>query len=241
VSANVISETLPTPAALAQHVADWMTELACAKQDRFAIALSGGSTPRLLYQTLAEEPYLDRFPWQRVHWFWGDERFVPHSNPDSNYRMTADAMLSLVPVLHGQIHPIPTVGVTAEEAADAYQSELRAFYGADFLNPTHNLFDIVLLGLGEDGHTASLFPGSPALDESGRWAAVADKGGQTRITLTYPVLESCDHAAFLVSGASKRDILARVRNGDKSLPASRFRPVGDLHFFTDSEAAGCAG
>ncbi|HTT97664.1 MAG TPA: 6-phosphogluconolactonase [Rhizomicrobium sp.] len=238
---NTINETLPTPAALARRVASWMTDLACARQDRFAIALSGGSTPRLLYQTLAAEPYLDRFPWQRVHWFWGDERFVAHSDPDSNYRMTAEAMLSLVPVLHAQIHPIPTVGITAEEAADTYQSELRAFYGADFLNPTHNLFDIVLLGLGEDGHTASLFPGSPVLEERNRWTAATDKGGQTRITLTYPALESCANAAFLVSGTSKREILARVRKGDENLPAARFQPMGDLHFFTDSDAAGCAG
>jgi 6-phosphogluconolactonase len=238
---GAITETLPTPDALAQRVAQWMTELACAKQGRFAIALSGGSTPRLLYQTLAAEPYLDSFPWQHVHWFWGDERFVPHSDPESNFRMASDAMLALTPVLHAQMHPIPTVGVTPEEAADAYQSELRTFYGADFLSAGHKLFDIVLLGLGEDGHTASLFPGSPALQERERWTAVADKGGQTRITLTYPALESCDHAAFLVSGASKRDILARVIGGDESLPASRFRPAGDLHFFTDSEASGCTG
>jgi 6-phosphogluconolactonase len=236
-----ISESLPTPAALAQRVAQWMTDLACAKEGRFAIALSGGSTPRLLYQTLATEPYLDRFPWQRVHWFWGDERFVPHSDPKSNFRVASDAMLALTPVLHAQMHPIPTVGVTPAEAADAYQSELRALYGADFLSITHRLFDIVLLGLGEDGHTASLFPGSPALDERERWTAVADKDGQTRITLTYPPLESCSHAAFLVSGASKRDILARVQSGDESLPAARYRPVGDLHFFADSEASGCAG
>lgn len=238
---NIVNETLLTPTALAQRVAQWMTELACAKDGPFAIALSGGSTPRLLYETLAAEPYLDRFPWQRAHWFWGDERFVPHSDPQSNYSMAADAMLSLVPVLHAQIHPVPTVGVTPEEAAEAYQSELRAFYGADFLNPTHALFDIVLLGLGEDGHTASLFPGSPVLKDRERWAAVADKDGQKRITLTYPALESCAHAAFLVSGAPKRDILARVRSGDESLPAANFRPMGDLHFFIDEDAAGCAG
>jgi 6-phosphogluconolactonase len=155
--------------------------------------------------------------------------------------MTSEAMLAHTPVPLDQIHPIPTVGVTPEESAQAYARELKAFYGADFLNAERPLFDVVLLGLGEDGHTASLFPGAPTLEDRDRWVAVADKGGQTRITLTYPVLESCAHAAFLVSGASKRDILARVRKGDAMLPASRLRPQGDLHFFTDSEAAGCAG
>lgn len=233
-------EVLRDPAALAHRVAQWMTDLAQAKQDTFGVALSGGSTPRLLYQMLAKAPFLEAFPWQRVHWFWGDERFVPHSDPESNFRMTSEAMLAHAPVPLDQIHPIPTVGVTPEESARAYARELKAFYDADFLTSTRVLFDVVLLGLGEDGHTASLFPGSPVLDERNGWAAVVDKGGQTRITLTYPVLESCAHAAFLVSGASKRAILARVREGDAALPASRFRPQGDLHFFTDSEAAGCA-
>jgi len=237
----ITDEVLRDPTALAHRVARWMTDLAQAKQSMFAVALSGGSTPRLLYQTLAKAPFLGAFPWQRVHWFWGDERFVPHSDPESNFRMTSEAMLAHAPVPLAQIHPIPTVGVTPEESAQVYARELKTFYGADRFTPTRSLFDVVLLGLGEDGHTASLFPGSPALEERERWAAVADKDGQTRITLTYPVLESCTHAAFLVSGAAKRDILARVRKGDPALPASHFRPKGDLHVFTDFEAAGCAG
>jgi len=237
----VFDEVLSDPAALARRVAHWMTELAQANRDRFAIALSGGSTPKLLYQTLASPPYLDSFPWEQIHWFWGDERFVPHSDAQSNYRMTSEAMLAHAPVPLANIHPILTVGVTPAESAEAYAHELKAFYGADFLNPTRKLFDIILLGLGEDGHTASLFPGSPALKERDRWTAVADKDGQTRITLTYPALESCAHAAFLVSGTSKHDILARVRKGEASIPASHLRPEGDLHFFTDSDAAGCAG
>jgi 6-phosphogluconolactonase len=114
------------------------------------------------------------------------------------------------------------------------------FYGSQSLLPSRPLFDLVLLGLGEDGHTASLFPGSPALNERAHWTAVADKESQARITLTYPALESCANAAFLVSGASKRAILQRMRAGDLDLPAARYRPQGNLHVFTDREAAGCA-
>jgi 6-phosphogluconolactonase len=181
------------------------------------------------------------FPWQRVHWFWGDERFVPHSDAMSNFRMTSESMLSRAPVPLPQIHAIPTAGVTPDEAAKQYECELMSFYGAQALFPARPLFDLVLLGLGEDGHTASLVPGSPALNEHAHWTAVAEMAGQTRITLTYPALKSCAHAAFLVSGGSKRAILRRVRDGEADLPAARFHPAGDLHFFTDAAAAGCAG
>jgi len=234
-----MDKTLADPQALAVHVAGWMAGALQSRPGPAAVALSGGSTPKLLYQALAAAPFVDQVPWDRVHWFWGDERFVPQSDDRSNYRMTMQAMLDCAIVPPGNVHPIPTEGVTADEAAARYQALLQAFYGAAALDPARPLFDIVLLGLGTNGHTASLFPGTPALAERTAWAAaVTPEGEPTRITLTYPALESCRHAAFLVAGADKRDVLAQVRAGAADLPAARYCPMGELHWFTDQAAAG---
>ena len=234
-----MDKTLADPQALAVHVAGWMAGVLQSRPGPATVALSGGSTPKLLYQALAAAPFVDQVPWDRVHWFWGDERFVPQSDDRSNYRMTMQAMLDRAIVPPGNVHPIPTEGVTADEAAARYQALLQAFYGAAALDPARPLFDIVLLGLGTNGHSASLFPGTPALAERTAWAAaVTPEGEPTRITLTYPALESCRHAAFLVAGADKRDVLAQVRAGAADLPAARYRPMGELHWFTDQAAAG---
>ncbi|MEO8559033.1 MAG: 6-phosphogluconolactonase [Rhodospirillales bacterium] len=225
--------------ALAQRVANWLWALALAKEKVFAIALSGGGTPRLLYQHLAAQPYRDSFPWSRAHWFWGDERFVPHSDAASNYRMVHDALLSRAPIPAANIHAIPTEGVSPQAAASIYDAELKSFYGAKRLDPARPLFDVTLLGLGPDGHTASLFPGTAVLAEHVRWvAAVTDDKHGERITLTYPALQSSRHAAFLVAGADKRSILSRYRRGDASLPASHLVPSGTLHVFADRAAVG---
>jgi 6-phosphogluconolactonase len=225
--------------ALARNAAEWLGALAQASDRRFAICCSGGSTPKRLYEVLAEPATASRFPWERVHWFWGDERFVPHNHPDSNYRMVVDAMLSRVAAPAGNIHAVSTVGLSPEEAAGAYEKTLKAFYGADTLTPTRPLFDVTLLGIGEDGHTASLFPGHPALEDQTHWAlAVIGAKSEARITLTYPVLDSSRDAVFLVTGAGKREPVARARSGDHTLPAARIRPVGRLHWFTDRAAAG---
>jgi 6-phosphogluconolactonase len=232
-------EILADPQALSCRVADWMLGLAKAKQGAFSVVLSGGSTPRRLYQLLAESPYREVFPWDRTHWFWGDERFVPHDDALSNYRMTQEAMLSRAPVPAGNIHPIPTEGMTPEAAASAYERELKSFYGAERFDPARPLFDVVLLGLGPDGHTASLFPGSAVLLERERWvAAVVGVKSEARITLTYPALESCRNAAFLVEGEEKREIVSRIRRGDGDLPAARFQPIDALTWFLDRAAAG---
>ncbi len=234
-----MDKTLADPQALAVHVAGWMAGVLRSRPGQAAVALSGGSTPKLLYQVLAAAPFVDQVPWDRVHWFWGDERFVPQSDERSNYRMTMQAMLDRAIVPPGNVHPIPTEGVTADEAAARYQALLRAFYSVPALDPARPLFDIVLLGLGTNGHTASLFPGTSVLAERTAWAAaVTPEGEPTRITLTYPALESCRHAAFLVAGADKRDVLAQVRTGAADLPAAHYRPTGELHWFTDQAAAG---
>ena len=220
--------------ALSQAAARWLTEQACAATGRFAVSLAGGSTPRRMYELLASAERA-RFPWDRVHWFFGDERFVPHDDPDSNVRMVAEAMFSRAPILAENIHPTVLAG-TPEAAAQDYERTLQAWYGGEKLDPRRPLFDVVLLGLGDDGHTASLFPGTAALTERARWTAPVIGGmTQPRITLTYPALECSRAVAFLVSGAGKREALRRVWRGD-DLPAARLRPQGELIWFIDRAA-----
>lgn len=228
-------ETLADADALARRAADLMLAAARAKDGPFAVALSGGSTPKRLYALLATLP----FPWARTHWFWGDERFVPPDDPASNYRMTQEAMLSHVAVPADHVHPVPTVGLEPEAAAAQYEATLKAFRGSDRLAPDRPLFDIVLLGLGTDGHTASLFPGKPMLDERHRWVgATDDPQGAPRITLTYPALESSRETIFLVAGADKKERLREVLAGDRRLPAARLQPHGTLRILADRAAAG---
>lgn len=229
-------DTAPDREAMARRVAQWIVDLARNAGGRFAICLSGGSTPRRLYELLAEPPFRDGLPWDRIHWFWGDERFVPWDDKDSNYGMARAAMLARAPVPPENIHGVAFEGTPAE-AARAYERLLQAYYGAETLDPARPLFDVQLLGLGPDGHTASLIPGTSVLDERRRWVAEVVHGRpEPRITLTYPALESSRHTAFLVTGADKRGALARVLAGDESLPAGRLRPQGDLTWFLDKNA-----
>lgn len=230
-------EILADADALALRVANWLLELATAKDGDFAVNLSGGSTPRRLYQRLAGPPFRDTFPWTRTHWFWGDERFVPPDNALSNYRMVREALLSRVPIPDANVHPIPTDSSSPEAAAYDYERLLKSFYGAERLDPARPLFDVTFLGLGPDGHLASLFPGTAALAERNHWVAtVIGVKSDARITLTYPALESSRNVAFLIEGKEKRAILNRLCNGDASLPAAHLRPVGTLRIFTDEAA-----
>jgi 6-phosphogluconolactonase len=232
-------EILPGPEELARRAADWLLAAAQAKNGVFTVALSGGSTPRRLYELLAQPPYRDEFPWSRTHWFWGDERFVPHDDALSNYRMAREALLSHAPVNPINVHPIPIEGVSPEAAAEAYERELKSFYGSDRIDKEKPLFDVVLLGLGADGHTASLFPGSSVLEIRDRWVApVARRDLQARITLTYPALESARHVAFLITGREKRLAFSKLRRGDQDLPAARLAPSCELIYFVDQAAAG---
>jgi 6-phosphogluconolactonase len=231
-------EILPDPQTLARHVAEWMTQAALAAKTPFRVSLSGGSTPKALYSLLAADDFRDRFPWARVSWYWGDERFVPYDHPDSNYRMTREAMLSKAPVPPENIHPVPADG-SPEEAARRYEHTLREAYGVPTFDPARPLFDITLLGLGADGHTASLLPGQPVLEERTRWVMAVSHGRpEIRITMTYPAINSSRRIAFLVTGREKAAILSTVRGGDSALPAARVRPVGELIWFVDKAAAG---
>ena len=224
-------------AAVARHVAEWLLGEALAKQGVFALGLSGGSTPRTLYGLLASDEFRDRFPWDRTHLFFGDERFVPHDHPDSNFRMANEAMIAHVPIPPAQVHAWQVQG-DPDHSALHYADTLKRFYGADRLDPARPLFDVQLLGLGEDGHTASLFPGVAALQERSAWtAAVIGAKPEPRLTLTYPVLDSAHVVAFLAPGANKRDILARAIAGDDGLPAVHVVPVGKRMLFTDEAAA----
>lgn len=243
----------PGTAETAGGAAAWLTRLAVASTGEFSICLSGGSTPRLLYSLLATPPYSDALPWERIHWFWGDERFVPLTDSRSNYGMAWDALLSRVPVPHDNIHVVPVDAASPADAAQQYSSVLQGYYGRRYglggetggsdssrmLRNGYPLFNVTLLGLGDDGHTASLLPGNPALSErTAMTAAVIGAREEPRITLTYPALESSRHTAFLITGSGKQDILRRVRATGSLLPAAQLNTEGTLDIFTDSAAAG---
>jgi 6-phosphogluconolactonase len=234
-------EILEDAETLARHVADWLIAGATRSGRPFAIALSGGSTPRRLYELLGGPPRREVVPWERTHWFWGDERFVPYDSPESNYRMVRQAMLAGAPAPPANVHPIPTEGLTPDEAVLLYERELKSFYGGSALRPDRTLFDVTFLGLGPDGHIASLFPGTAILNERTRWVgAVVGAKPEPRITLTYPALESSREVAFLATGDHKRAVVERLLRGDQELPAAHLRTVpGTLRLFVDRAAAPC--
>lgn len=201
------------------------------RENRAAVCLTGGSSPLKLYHLLAQEPLRSEVPWNRVHWFMGDDRFVPQNDPLSNMGAARRAFLDSVRAPQQNIHPVPTDAKDPDEAAQRYEDELKTFYGTDRLDPARPLFDLVLMGLGGDGHTASLFPNSPALDERQRWVVGVPKAGMEpfvpRVTLTFPSLASTHEMLFLVDSADKRQILARALGGE-DLPAHRAYAQGEL-------------
>jgi 6-phosphogluconolactonase len=204
----------------------------------FSVALAGGHTPQRTYQLLAQPHNRDRIPWGQLHVFWGDERCVPPDDPRSNARMARQALLAQVPVPPSQVHPIPC-GQAPQAAAQQYEETLQTFFGDQ---PPR--LDLVFLGLGENGHTASLFPGTPVLDEQERWVAAVHVAEQDmdRVTLTAPLINQAAVVAFLVSGATKAAILREVLEGPldpNRLPAQLIRPSGgEVHWLLDQEAAG---
>ena len=228
-----------TPDGLADGVAEWLADLASMKDGDFTVCLSGGSTPRRLYERLARSPFREDFPWARTHWFFGDERFVPPDSPDSNLGMARKALLSRVPIPPDNIHAIDTTQPAPEDAAEDYDRRLRSYYGSSSLDPRRPLFDVNFLGLGPDGHTASLLPSEPVLDETHKWAATVAHGRpEVRVTLTYPVLASSSYIAFLVTGIEKASILRQVRAGGSQMPAARLESQGDIRWFVDRAASG---
>lgn len=191
----------------------------------FTVALAGGNTPRLTYESLATNEFSRRIAWPRVQIFFGDERAVPPQNPDSNYRMVHEALISRVAIPPANVHRVQGE-LDANESASAYETELRTVFGA----VEWPRFDLVLLGMGADGHTASLFPDSPALTESTKWviATLQPQTRQQRITLTLPVLNHSVRVLFLVTGKEKAAAVARVLNEQTAraeLPAQKVRPA----------------
>ncbi len=233
----IVAPDLP---ALVEEAAERIAARIAQAGDRAAICLTGGSTPKPVYERLAGEPYRSSLPWDRIHWFWGDDRFVPLEDDHSNAGMALRAFLADVPVPPGNLHPMPTDAATPAEAAHRYQAELEGFYGRDRLDPASPLFDLVLMGLGSDGHTASIFPGLPALKEKERWAVGVDQAGLApfvpRVTLTFPVMASTREMLFLVCGRDKREVLGRVLSGE-DLPAAGAYAVGELVWLVDHDAA----
>jgi 6-phosphogluconolactonase len=228
------------PTALAEAAAERVLARIAANRARVAVCLTGGSSPKQLYELLAREAYRGRIPWERVHWFIGDERFVPANDPLNNMAMARGIFLDrFAPAAN--IHPIPTDTANASESARHYERELQSFYGATELDPARPLFDLVLMGVGPDGHTASLFPDDPALRETRRWVVGVPKAHVEpfvpRVTLTLPVLGSCREMLFEVAGSEKRAILARLQ-ADESLPANRARSAGETVWLVDQAALG---
>ena len=216
---------------------------AVAENGIFTVALSGGSTPRPLYALLASDAFTTRIDWSRVHLFWGDERCIPPVDPRSNYRMARESLLDAVPLPPGNIHRI-----RGEDdpilAAAAYEQELRDFFGSNVAGrPPSEGFDLILLGMGDNGHTASLFPGMPAVTEQARWVMAQDVADVSmwRITLTPVVINAAKHVTFIVSGAGKAERLREVLEGTvkpEVLPAQMIRPVhGKLLWLVDKAAA----
>ncbi len=270
---------LPDRAALAREAAARFISLAqqaIAARGRFSVALSGGSTPRVLYVLLASPEYAQQIDWAHVHFFWGDERAVPPDHPDSNYRMANEALLSRVLVPAQNVHRI-LAEKNPDDAARAYEQTLREFFEnplpspspvsrercrkssrggklsvSEFEDARDDLrgvgvgpprFDLILLGLGADGHTASLFPHAPARRETARWviAYFVDKAKKNRITLTAPVINAAENILFLVAGAEKVQAVRAVLRGDyrpDDLPAQLIQPThGRMVWLLDREAA----
>ena len=231
----------PTPTALTQAAAVLVlasAEEAVRERGRFVWGLSGGSTPEALYRKLAEPPYSNSVPWRATFVFWGDERWVPHDHPESNQRMANEALLSHRPASEASAIPVPTEGTTPEESAAAVEEALRRVFGGAPVRP-----DLLLLGMGPDGHTASLFPGTDALDERER-LFTANRVPQLdtwRITATLPLVNASRRVVFLAQGFDKAEALRLALHppeNDVPLPAALVAPDdGTLMWLLDREAA----
>lgn len=225
----------PDAATLADQFAAWVADQIPA-EGSYHIALSGGSTPKLLFKRWAET-YQTSMPWDRIHFWWGDERCVPPGHADSNYRMTKELLLDHVPIADAQVHRVLGEIEPAQAALD-FAQDMAAHMPVENGLPR---YDLIILGMGADGHTASIFPHEMELLEEANWTAVATHpdSGQKRVSLTGPVLNAADKVAFLVAGASKVEKVAAILAETKAAqvyPAAHIHPVGELHWFLDEAA-----
>jgi 6-phosphogluconolactonase len=237
-------EVLSDAEALALRAADvfaMAAQASAAARGRFAVALSGGETPRALYRHLARQQFAQKVPWRRVHLYWGDERCVPPDDPASNFGLARDAFIKHVPIAAQNVHRMP--GERGPEAAAlAYEDELHALAMLERPVSDVPVFDLVLLGLGRDGHTASLFPHSSALEEDDRFCVATEApDGSPRLTVTLSVINSARRVMVLASGAEKAGMVAEVFEGfrlPKAVPAQAIAPVkGQLLWLLDEAAA----
>jgi 6-phosphogluconolactonase len=212
------------------------SQVAAAGRD-FCVALSGGKTPAQFLQTLASGRHRDAAPWARVHLFWSDERAVPPQHPDSNYGMAQRELFAHVPLRQENIHRMEAERADLDAAAREYEAQVRRVVPAGVDGIPR--MDLIYLGIGADGHTASLFPGSPALDEKDRLVVAArDPHGAPRMTFTLPLLHAARNVIFLAAGKEKVAVLRAVLGGQKDLPAARVAPAGALLYLVDRAAAG---
>ncbi|MGH9863360.1 MAG: 6-phosphogluconolactonase [Candidatus Acidiferrales bacterium] len=219
----------------AQRFVAAVAETLQGRGESFSVALSGGATPRRFYELLASDEFRPKIPWTHLHIFWGDERMVSPDHAESNYRVAREALLTHIPLPPQNIHPI-AAHTSAEQAALAYEQELRTHFGR-WGRP---VFDLALLGLGADGHTASLFPGATALEEKQRWVVAHVRGvnQHARVTLTLPVFNQARRVFFLVTGKEKASALQAALAGGSHWPAQRVNPEkGELVFLVDAAAA----
>ena len=234
-------QIFPNPTELARAAAEHFvarSREAVAQRELFTVALSGGSTPKLLFELLADpnEPFRDQISWSRIHFFWSDERHVPPDHPESNYRMANDALLSRVPISQSKVHRVPSENPDAADAAAEYERIVVETTGQSL-----PLLDLILLGLGGDGHTASIFPGSDVLNETERLVAApwVEKLQTYRITMTLPLLNNGASVVFLVSGSEKAKIVKEILEGPEQYPAQAIKPAnGELLWMLDEDAAG---
>jgi 6-phosphogluconolactonase len=219
-------------------------QLSIRTTGRFSLVLSGGSTPRGLYELLAQHPYREQVDWNKTEFFWGDERAVPPEHASSNYRMAKEAMLDKLGVPPERIHRIRAEDEDLDRAARDYEEEIEQVLGQVAgvgRRPPH--FNLFLLGMGQDGHTASLFPNTAALGETERWVVAHDvaKLSAKRITMTPPLINAAHFIMFLVSGASKADVLSQVLQGPRDpqrYPAQLIHPLtGEVRWFVDRAAS----
>jgi 6-phosphogluconolactonase len=214
-----------------------LSQAAIARYGRFTVVLSGGSTPKRVHELLAQSPHREAVDWQNVHVFWGDERCVPMDDERSNAKMAYDTLLNHVPVPPSQIHPMSGTLPPAESAVQ-YEAILKGYFSEQAPR-----FDLVFLGMGDDGHTASLFPGTTALKEEARWAIenYVEKVGMYRITLTAPAINWADAIAFMVAGANKAQVLKEVLEGEYQpdvLPSQLIQPANcEVTWLLDESAA----
>jgi 6-phosphogluconolactonase len=227
-------KVLPDPNALSAYAVSVVIAVcqeAIAQRGRCTIALAGGSTPKPLYEKLAQQD----LPWDKIHIFWGDERYVSAAHPDSNEGMARRAWLDRVPFPAANLHPMPTQAQDPAESAQQYDAHLRAFFGEQGIPA----FDLILLGLGDDGHTASLFPHTDVLNVCDRLIGVGYRGQDPRLTFTIPLINQARCVMFLVAGQSKRPALAAIFSDNANpfdYPARFIRPQGQLHWLLDKAA-----